>query len=94
MTSKRANAYGRVMRTIDEIGATKLLADEQERIRRAADSLLFCDDFTVDPDARVALVDVEVLAAALIESGRWTDQRAERLRDDLAGCGPLTAQIS
>ena len=93
MTSNRAQAYGRVMKTIEEFGASKLLFEEQERIRRSADSLLFCEDLGADLDAQAAFADVELLAAALIDSGRWTDQRAERLRDDLAGCGPLMARI-
>jgi hypothetical protein len=40
----RAQAYGRVVKTLDDLGPTKLLADEQETIRSAADALLFEED--------------------------------------------------
>ena len=41
MTSERTQAYGRVLRTLDDVGATKLHEPEQERIREAADTLIF-----------------------------------------------------
>jgi hypothetical protein len=86
MTSERTQAYGRVMRTLDDLGATKLHADEQERIREAADTLIFAA--TLD-EARAALADVEALAERLVASGRWTEERAAGLLDDVLACGPL-----
>src|SRR5438105_2840002 len=44
MTPERAYAYRRVLHTLNELGPTKLLGPEQERIRAAADSLLFTHD--------------------------------------------------
>jgi hypothetical protein len=88
MTNERASAYGRVVATIDELGATKLQPGEVERIRAAADTLLFCEEID-DPAARQALEDVEELAMHLIDTGRWVDTRARRLADDVAACGPL-----
>jgi hypothetical protein len=44
MTSMRVVAYRRVMKTLQGIGAPALSAAEQERVREAADSLLFCRD--------------------------------------------------
>ena len=90
MTNERASAYGRVVATIDEVGATKLQPGEVERIRAAADTLLFCEEID-DPAARHALEDVEDLAMHLIDTGRWLDTRARRLVDDVAACGPLAA---
>jgi hypothetical protein len=88
MTSERANAYGRVVATIEDLGATKLQASEIERIRQAADTLLFSE--TLDaPGVRAALEDMEDLTRHLAESERWTDERAERLFDDVAECGPV-----
>ena len=86
MNSARALAYGRVVHTLEEIGATKLQAPEQERIRDAADTLLFTES---PDDARAALVDVHELTDHLLEVDRWTPERAERLLDDLTECGPL-----
>jgi hypothetical protein len=88
MTSERANAYGRVVATIEEIGASKLQASEIERIRQAADTLLFSESFDA-PGARESIEDIEDLTRHLAESERWTDERAERLFDDVAECGPV-----
>lgn len=89
MTSERAQAYGRVTATIAELAGTKLQADEVERIRIAADTLLFAEDLDAC-GARDALADVETLTANLVESGRWTEERAERLLGDLTETGPVT----
>jgi predicted dinucleotide-binding enzyme len=88
MTNERASAYGRVVATLDEVGATKLQPGEVERIRHAADTLLFCESAD-DPAGRQALEDVEELAMHLIDTGRWLDTRARALADDVAACGPL-----
>jgi hypothetical protein len=89
MTSERAQAYGRVMSTLADVGASKLQGDEQDRIRSAADVLLFCEDVSNDDAAHDALADVEALQRLLVESGRWTEARAAQLVDDLRACGPL-----
>ena len=88
MNAERADAYGRVMDTLRELGPSKLLAGEQDAIRGAADSLLFSRDARGDQAAHDALRVVERLCRALVDSGRWTEQAAERLADDVAGCGP------
>jgi hypothetical protein len=94
MTSQRSAAYGRVMRTLRELGPAKLLADEQDRIRHAADSLLFCRDLLSSPAARAVLADVDLLTERLVESGRWTAERAGRLYDDVWACGPGGGQLA
>ena len=87
MNSERTQAYGRVVKTLEDIGAAKLLPAEQDRIREAADTLIFASDMD---DARVALEDIHALSEHLVESGRWSDSLAERLVDDILSCGPLT----
>ena len=88
MTSERATAYGRVVATIEDIGATKLQASEIERIRRASDTLLFSE--TLDAEgAREALDDVEDLTRHLVDADRWSEERAQRLFDDVAETGPV-----
>jgi hypothetical protein len=58
MTSDRTQAYGRVMKTLEDLGPSKLLAAEQDRVREAADNLIFA----AGPDeARDTLADVEAL---------------------------------
>lgn len=88
MTAERSAAYGRIMHTLHDIGPTKLQPVEQERIRDAADTLLFTEDTA---PARAVLHDIEELTEHLVATDRWTSQRAAELLDDLGACGPLTA---
>jgi hypothetical protein len=90
MNSERATAYGRVVATIEDVGVTKLQTAEIERLRSAADTLLFSEDLET-PGARDALEDIEELTDNLVASGRWADESAARLFDDLAECGPVAA---
>src|SRR5436309_1046682 len=87
MNSERANAYRQVMYTLQELGPSKLLAVEQDRIRDAADTLIFCPDPRRDGNAREALSDIDALCRALVDSGRWEHVTAARLADDVAACG-------
>jgi hypothetical protein len=87
MTSERTQAYGRIVKTLEDLGPTKLQAAEQERIREAADTLIFSE--RADDHVIAALEDIRTLAGHLVESGRWTDERAAQLVDDVAGTGPL-----
>ena len=86
MTNERTQAYGRVLRTLEDVGPTKLHDSEQERIREAADTLIFAA--TLD-EARAALEDIDALAENLALSGRWSHERASELAQDLLACGPL-----
>ena len=86
MTSERTQAYGRVLRTLEDVGPTKLHESEQTRIRHAADELIFAEALD---DARATLADVEALAEHLVASGRWTESRAAELAHDILACGPL-----
>ena len=87
MNSERSQAYSRVMRTLADLGPSKLLLNEQEQVRAAADGLLFSDDAR-DEAAAEALASVRELTAHLVATGRWTETSAAALRDDLEGCGP------
>ncbi len=78
------------MQTLAELGPSKLLAGEQERLRQAADALLFCEGADA---GREAMSDADALLEGLVSSGRWTQERASRLADDLAGCGPRLAGV-
>ncbi len=91
MSPERATAYRRVLQTLSDLGPSKLQGHEQERIRYAADSLLFTADLDHDGAAREALADTEQLCRALIESGRWEQRTAWRLADDVRSCGPVEA---
>jgi hypothetical protein len=87
MTSDRTQAYGRVVKTLEDIGPAKLQPSEQDRIRDAADNLIFAANLD---EARTTLEDVEALVEHLVASGRWTTERAEQLAADLLACGPVT----
>jgi len=85
MTNERTLAYGRVVQTLTELGPTKLLPGEQARIRDAADNLIFATDLD---EARDSLLDLSALAEHLLKSGRWLEDRVEKLVADLLACGP------
>jgi len=85
MTNERTEAYGRVVQTLDEIGATKLLPAEQARIRDAADTLIFASDLE---EAEDALRDMGLLTEHLLSSGRWLEERIDLLVANLLACGP------
>jgi hypothetical protein len=88
MSPERSHAYRRVMETLDDMGPSKLVECEQQRIRYAADNLIFSTDLSTDHDACDALEDVAALCRALVESGRWQQATAIRLIDDVCECGP------
>lgn len=79
------------MRTIRDLGPSKLHGHEQQLMREAADSLFFADDLATDEGAQEALADVRELTRQLVDSGRWDEERAERLLLDIEACGPLSA---
>ena len=87
MNSERTHAYGRVVKTLEDLGPAKLQPAEQDRIRDAADTLIFAADLE---EARPALEDVDALAEHLVASGRWSDERAQQLIEDVLACGPVT----
>ncbi len=82
MDNDRSLAYGRVVKTLADLGPAKLQAPEQHTIRNAADALLF------DGDAYDELAAVEDLAQQLVDAGRLSSERARKLVDDVAACGP------
>ena len=86
MNSERTQAYGRVMKTLEDLGPAKLQPAEQDRIRDAADNLIFSAGFD---EAQTSLEDVDTLVEHLVASGRWSSERAQELLQDLLGCGPV-----
>jgi hypothetical protein len=93
MSPERSDAYRRVMKTLKDVGPSKLLESEQQRIRYAADNLIFSGDLSADVEAQDALADVETLCQALVESGRWEQISAGRLAADVYECGPSATAI-
>jgi hypothetical protein len=91
MTNERTQAYGRVVQTLDELGATKLLPAEQARIREAADTLIFATELD---ETREALRDIGALAEHLLASGRWLEERLDALVVNLLACGPSSVQVA
>jgi hypothetical protein len=89
MTSERSQAYGRVVKWLEDLGPSKLTAPEQDTLRNAADSLFFCEDLATDDQALEALAEVKAMTARLVDADRWLPETAERLINDVEGCGPL-----
>ena len=93
MNADRAAAYGRVMKTLSDMGPTKLQPSEQDLIREAADAMLFADDLETDAHARMAYNALQEMAERLVEADRWLFQTADRLMDDIEQCGPAPVQV-
>jgi hypothetical protein len=87
MTQNRARAYGQVVKIVDELGPSKLLPAERDRIRTAADLLLFARDMS-DLEAREAVLDADAFCRHLVDSGRWESSTADRLAHHLVACAP------
>jgi len=86
MTASRSQAYGRLIKTLEEMPTTTLRADELDVLREAADTMLF----TSDPsDARRARRNATELADRLVECGRWTEETSQAVLRDLWSCGHL-----
>jgi hypothetical protein len=94
MNSERSQAYGRVVKAVDDLSAAKLHRDEQDTIRDAADALLFCHDLRSDPAAEDALASVYELADRLVESDRLSREGADRLVVDVESCGPFARRAA
>jgi hypothetical protein len=94
MNSERAQAYGRVVRAVEDLSGNKLHRDEQETIRAAADALVFCRDLNDDPLAEEALASVYELADLLVESERMSSDGAQRLVLDVESCGPFARRAA
>lgn len=91
MNSERTQAYGRVVKTLQELGPAKLQATEQDRIREAADVLIFAATLE---EARTPLEDLDALAEHLVATDRWSDERAAQLVEDVLACGPSPAPVA
>ena len=89
VTSARAKAYGRLMRTVRNESPDGLRPDERALVREAADALLFCEELAWDDEARDGLTRVGDLAGDLVGSGRWGPEQAEQLLRDMESCGPM-----
>ena len=87
MNSERTQAYGRIVKTLEDLGPAKLQPAELERVRDAADTLIFAAGLD---EARASLEDVDALADHLVASDRWSEERAQQLVEDILACGPVT----
>ena len=89
MTTRRAEAYSRVVRVLGGPEGEELTREELARIRENADALFFCEDLEVDSEARDAADEIADMAVDLVESGRWDEDTAEELVSDVLACGPV-----
>jgi hypothetical protein len=89
VTSRRAEAYGRVLRILEGPNGDSLRPPELDQIREATDSLFFCEDLDGDSAARDAADAIADLAVELVESGRWSEESAEELVSEVLACGPV-----
>ncbi len=91
VNSERTQAYGRVMKTLRDLSESKLHPSEQETVREAADSLLFCQTMAGDSAAEQALSDLYTLTEQLVDADRLSSGAAIELTADVEACGPVTS---
>ena len=91
MSPERAQAYGRVMKTLADMGPAKLQSAEQALVREAADAMFFANDLDGDFEAADALARLGDLTARLVEADRLLFETADRLMHDVESCGPVAA---
>src|SRR3954454_25198088 len=72
MTADRANAYNSVATLLRELGPAKLTPSDQQRIREAADDLIFAASLVSDERAQDAVRDIGALSRHLVDAGRWS----------------------
>ena len=86
MNSQRTHAYGRVVKTLDDLGPAKLQPAELDVIRDAADTLIFAST----ADETLPALAGSGAHRPPVSGGRWTEERAEQLLRDLEACGPVS----
>ena len=89
MNAQRAQAYGRVMKTLADMGPAKLQPRERDLVREAADALLFARSIDEDAHAQMAFDALHEMVANLVEAERWMYESADRLLSDVEDCGPM-----
>jgi hypothetical protein len=78
---------------LDTSALGELHAAETERVREAADRLVFSETLYGAP-AQLALLDVEDLADELVHDERWPDGLASLLVECVADCGPRSGAVT
>jgi hypothetical protein len=76
------------MKVVSAGGDGSLEPAEQQILRDAGDAMFFCEDISLDDDARDALARVSDLAGQLVGAERWDPELAEQVLQDLEACGP------
>jgi hypothetical protein len=80
--TERAAHYTALLETIEHQGTASLHGRERDQLMEAADGLLFGEQ-----GSEQRLRGVQELIEALEESGRWSAESCDRLREHLYGCG-------
>lgn len=84
MTPQQAEAYVRLVAILEQENGVTLRPKETELLRAAADALFFDEE-----DARDARDRAQDVLDALLESGRWGDERIANVAACLDSCGNL-----
>jgi hypothetical protein len=93
VNSDRTQAYGRVVKALDDLSESKLHPDEQQIVREAADSLLFCEDISTDAATELALGELYELTDRLVETDRMSSEATLKLTADVEACGPMASMV-
>ncbi|MEI6447712.1 MAG: hypothetical protein WCO96_07515 [Actinomycetes bacterium] len=84
MNTRRAESYMQLIDVLSKEDGVTLRPSETEALRNAADALFFEEESVAEArDGAQAVLD------ALVDSGRWSEERANQLAASLDGCGAL-----
>lgn len=78
----RGDAFIALSRELEALGPSKLHPQEKTTLTEAANARLF-----EEPEATDALEAANQLLDSLVESGRWLDDTAAKVRELILGCG-------
>ena len=84
MNSRRAESYMQLMAVQSKEDGVTLRPSETEALRSAADALFFEEDSLAE-----AREGAQAVLDALVDSERWSEERAAQLSAALDGCGAL-----
>ena len=81
------------MKTLADLSESKLHPAEQDTVREAADSLIFCENLATDAAAEQDLAELYELTDLLVETDRMAPERTMELTADVEACGPLASVV-
>lgn len=94
MTPQRSQAYGIALKTLRDLQASKLSADQMECFVDCADAHLFADDEASVLAADALFADAAAHLDAIAAADRLMPETVQRIKDELKAIGPATSALA